>query len=104
MKHKAYLMAISHLSVTVYKKIRTSDNYLLLLFHVGTSDTARSNQRSTKDYRAVMKHSGTQAVFTYIFPVKRNGLKGPAESGESINGYRSMPHTEVWLLRPWGSL
>lgn len=104
MKHKAYLMAISHLSVTLCKKIQSSDNYLLLLFHVGTSDTARSSQRSTKDYRAVTRHSGTQAVFTSIFPVKGKGLKGPVESGASINGYRSVPHTEVWLLIPWGSL
>lgn len=88
MKHKAYLMAISHLSVTVRKKIQSSDNYLLLLFHVGTSDTARSNQRSTKDYRALeaaTKHSGTQAVFTPIFPVKGKGLKVPVESEESVN-------------------
>lgn len=59
MKHRACLMAICHLSVTECKNIWPSDNYLLLLFHVGTSDRARSNQTSTKDYRAVIKHSGS---------------------------------------------
>lgn len=92
MKHKAYMMAISHLSVTECKNIWSSDNYLPLLFHVGTSDTVRRNQRSIKDYRAVIKHSGTQAVFTSIFPVIGKGWKGLTESGESSNGYRTVPH------------
>ena len=48
--------------------VQSTDYYLLLLFHVGTSDTARSSLWSIKkDYRALgaaVRGSGVQAVFS----------------------------------------
>ena len=55
-----------------------TDYYPLLLFHVGTSDTARSSLRSIKDYRAlavVVRDSGVQVVFSSVLPVKGKGFE-----------------------------
>ena len=59
--------------------LQSTDYYLLLLFHVGTSDTARNSLRSIKkDYRAlgvVARDSGAQVGFSSIFQVKDKGFE-----------------------------
>lgn len=46
---------------------------------MGTSDTARSRQRSTKkDYKAlgaVIRDLGVQVVFSLILPIKQKGFE-----------------------------
>ena len=63
------------------------------MFHVGTSDTARSSLRSIKkDYRALgaaVRDSGVQVFFSSIVLVKGKGFERAIESGESTNGYRT---------------
>ena len=71
--------------------IQSPDYYLLLLFHMGTGDTAGSSLRSIKkDYRALgaaVRDSGAQVVFSSILPVKGQGFERVVKSGESVNGY-----------------
>ena len=59
--------------------VQSTDYSPLLLFHVGTSDTARSSLRSTKeDYRAlgaVVRDSGVQVVFSSILLFKGKGFE-----------------------------
>ena len=59
--------------------VQSTDYYPLLLFHVGTSDTARSSLRTIKkDYRALgaaVRDSGVQVVFSSVLPVKGKGFE-----------------------------
>ena len=59
--------------------VQSTDYYPLLLFHVGTSDTARSSLRNIKkDYRAlgaVVRDSGAQVVFSSVLLVKGKGFE-----------------------------
>lgn len=65
------------------------DNYLLLLFHMGTSDIGRSSLRSVMwDCRALGAAGKDWGVQELFLPNGR-GLKGPAESGKPADGYRS---------------
>lgn len=51
--------------------------YLLLLFHIGTSDTAVSNlkniKRNCKELGVAVKNSGAQVVFSSVFLVREMG-------------------------------
>lgn len=104
MKHKAYPDGYQSFVYHIMQKDLVQWQYLLLLFHVGTSNTARSSQRSTKDYRAVINTLKQRQFSHQSSQLKVKGLEGPVESGESINGYRTVPHIEVCLYRPWSSL
>ena len=54
-------------------QLKSTDYYPLLLFHVGTSDTASRNPRRIKeDYKALgvqVKSIGAQVIFCPILPV-----------------------------------
>lgn len=55
-----------------------STDYLLLLFHIGTRDTAVSNLKNIhyRDYKelgAAVKNSGAQAVFSSILQFRGTG-------------------------------
>lgn len=53
--------------------IQSTDCYLLLLFHMGINNKARSSLWSAKDYRALaaaLRDSGAQADFSSVLPVK----------------------------------
>ena len=56
-------------------RVCPTDYYPLLLFHIGTSDTAVSKLNNIKrDYRelgAAVKNSGALVVFSSILPVRR---------------------------------
>lgn len=55
-----------------------TDYYLLLLFHVGTSDTGRSNERTIKNYRimgTMERDSGALVVSSSILWLKRKELE-----------------------------
>ncbi|PKU38376.1 hypothetical protein llap_11321 [Limosa lapponica baueri] len=58
--------------------VQSTDCYLLLLFYMSTSNTAKSSLRIIKkDYRALevaVKDSGAQIVFSSILPVKGKGF------------------------------
>lgn len=60
---------------------------------MGTSIEARSSLRSIKWYYralgAAVKDSGAQVFFYQFSQSKARRLKGPIESGKSIDGYRT---------------
>lgn len=69
--------------------MQSTDYYLLLLFHVDASGTARSSLNNIKgDCRTSVRDSGVGS-FSSILPVKKQrGLKGPVVFEESAGGYR----------------
>ena len=80
------------------KLIRPSDYYPLLLFHVGTNDTATENLDSIKsDYRAlgpVVKGMRAQVVFSSILPSRGKGARRRALIGQVNNWLQN------WCWRP----
>lgn len=81
----------------------------LLLFHMGTSDTARSRLRSMKKHyralRAVVRGFGLQVVFFIDTPdPSEEILKGQLNLAYQQMVTELVPLPGVWLLRPWGLL
>lgn len=62
--------------------------YCHLLFHVGSSDTARSSLDCKVLARGV-RGSGEQATFHQTSCLKGRGLKAPVECEKSTSGYRA---------------
>lgn len=75
------------------KLVWPSDYYHLLLFHMGTNNTARGNLDYIKcDYRAlgaVVKGMGTQVAFSSTQPVMEQGVRRRALIGRVSNWLRN---------------
>jgi len=73
--------------------VSSNDYYPLLLFHVGTNDTARKSLRSIKqDYRdlgAAVRDSGVQVASSSILLVKGKGIQRASQIWQIIKCLRT---------------